>query len=345
MNTAVVTAEEFDVELIGAPVKATLARAESTRTDMFMVPWRKLQIMDGFNVRTDSQDNKNHIDALAQSMIQNGFYRDKPITVFAGKDADNEDTLFVTDGHCRLAAVALAVKAGAEIERVPVLLKPAETTLADLTAALANGNNGKPLAPLELAAVCKRLLSYGVAEGDVAKRVGITPKYLGDLRALAGAPASIRKAVEKGNLSATEAVKQIREKGVKAPAAIEEGIKKAEAAGKTRVTNKHIDGPAKEKKERKARKSKDEPVGTEIAPGRTEVRAFGSDNYEDRCVLIKGQKCSFAAVSRFTSLAAGDWWQYTETPGEIEATDDIQILVKISRNQPRVVEADATDGL
>jgi ParB-like chromosome segregation protein Spo0J len=242
--------------LLQGSAKGTMKAAEATSRDLWMVHPDKLSVIPGFNVRnTDAKDYIEHIDMLAQSIATNGFYADKPLAAFVTKEGE----IKVTDGHSRLAAIKKAIaELGAEIEAIPVVVKPQGTSMEDLTVALVKSNSGRPLTPLELAEVCKRLISFGWDDKKVADKLGFTARYVADLLYLLGTPAPIRKMVEQGKVSASLAIKEVKAHGVEAHERLKSAMAEAKDAGRDKVTAKHLDGsPTKErKKQSKAAKEK-----------------------------------------------------------------------------------------
>lgn len=218
-------------------VKAAMSAVGAGRSDMWTVPVAQIKVLDGFNVRVHNAEYKARIEEIAKSILANGFLKDKPLTGYVAKE-DGQQVIYVTDGHTRLEAVKLAIGYGAEIESLPVITKPAGTSIEDLTVALVTSNNGRPLAPIEMGAVVKRLAGYGMAEEVIAKRIGVTTGYIKDLLLLMGAPKAIRKAVEDGKISAANAVAQMKKHGDKAADVIGSAIEEAEEAGETKVSKK-----------------------------------------------------------------------------------------------------------
>jgi ParB/RepB/Spo0J family partition protein len=223
--------------LTAGNVKAAMSEVGAGRSDMWTVPVNMIKVMEGFNVRVQNADYTARIEEIANSIIANGFLKDKPLTGYVAKE-DGQQVIYVTDGHTRLRAVKLAIERGAEIESLPVITKPAGTSIEDLTVALVTSNNGRPLAPIEMAAVVKRLAGYGMAEEVIAKRIGVTTGYIKDLLLLMGAPKAIRKAVEDGKISAANAVAQMKKHGDKAADVIGSAITEAEEAGEGKVSKK-----------------------------------------------------------------------------------------------------------
>lgn len=220
------------------PGSVKRATTDFRSADLWKVPPDYLVVDPNFNVRVKAASYKARVRELADSMKLNGYYNDKPMAGYVGK-LDGQDVIIITDGHTRLEAVKLAISEGAEIEVVPVVTKPSGTSMEDLTVALVTSNNGAPLKPYEVAAVCKRLVGYGMEEADIARRLGLTQIYIQGLMLLMSAPAAIRKMVEKENISATAAIDTLRKHGEKALEILKLAAQDNNQAG-GRVTPKQI---------------------------------------------------------------------------------------------------------
>jgi ParB-like chromosome segregation protein Spo0J len=92
--------------------------------------------------------------------------------------------------------------------------------------------------------VCKRLVGFGWDETRIAQRLGFTENYVRDLLTLIGAPAKVRELVASDQISATAALQAMATHGDKVIVKIEEGLQKAKAAGKTRVTTRFLVDPS-----------------------------------------------------------------------------------------------------
>lgn len=250
--------ETLDLTLEAGKRKAITAAATG-KSDSFNVRVDQLRTITGFNVRIrETDDYRQHVEELKQSIRENGFYANKPLAGYIGKDGESgdEDVIFITDGHTRLEAVqeinAEAVDAGEEIETVPVILKPADTSINDLTIALVQDNNGRPLLPYEMGIVVRRLQNAKDGEGnalfsksDIARKLSITERYIDDLNVLVSAPPKVRNAVLSGEVAATLAIQELRKNPKKAEERITSAVTKAKARGKTKATKKDITGHLK----------------------------------------------------------------------------------------------------
>lgn len=318
---------DFELDLVPGSVTSTMKElggspAMGGAGALYMVPPSAIREIEGFNVRVDTPDYLTHIETLKASIKTEGFYRDKPLDGYVQKE-EAGTVLYLTGGYSRYRAVRELADEGHVVEAVPFIVKPAGQSLEDLTVALVQGNEGRPLSIYERAIVAKRLKGMGVEDARISERLNITSRYLADLLLLAGAPVSVRNLVIRGKVSGTEAVKQLRSSGKGAAEKITAGVKDAEAKGKAKATGKDVNKPGKgalvEKSEVKAKsKEKGDRVTTTI-------------NYAFKAGDIV-EAAQIAAVKLFDDA---DWWVWnddsTRTHAVIES--DITIDVTITRTK------------
>jgi len=213
-------------------------RNQSTgRFDGYLVKLDAIKTREGFNhPRHSDPDYPAHVRELADSIKANGFYRHKPLTVFAAADG----FLYPSDGHSRFAAVLLANEEGAGIESVPVVNETKGTTEEDRIVGLITNNNGKRLTPYGEGLVIKQLIGRGLDEKEIARRLGFATSKVSNLLDLVAAPREIVAMVTEGSVSATTAIKAIKQKGAGAVEHLQEGVRVAKAAGKTKASAKHM---------------------------------------------------------------------------------------------------------
>ncbi|MBD1412897.1 ParB/RepB/Spo0J family partition protein [Burkholderia contaminans] len=228
--------ETAHVELVAA--NRDVIRGVSTgRPDAYMIPLSIVRIREGFNdARKADPDYPAHVRELADSMKANGWMRHKPLVGVITPDG----FAYPSDGHTRYEAALLANSEGAGIESIPFMPEQKGTNEEDRIFGLILNNNGKRLTPMGEALVIKQLVGRGIEEKEIARRLGFSTTKVANALALVAAPAPIRAMVAAGEVSATTAVKTIREKGAAAIATLEEGKAVAKAAGKTKVTEKHL---------------------------------------------------------------------------------------------------------
>ncbi len=228
----------MNIELSAGNVKSAMRGASSR--DLWQVPIGELFVIDGFNVRANGAEHKDHVGALTASILANGFYQSKPLSGYVASEGGRE-IIYITDGHCRLEAAGEAIRRGAEIKTLPVVVSPRGTSIEDLTVGLVTNNSGRPLSQYEIGVVCKRLVGFGWEEKEIAKRLCMGATRVRDLLELVGAPAAVRKLVVDGVVSATQAIDTIKKHGAAAAEKLEAGAVRAKAKGKKKATKKHID--------------------------------------------------------------------------------------------------------
>lgn len=226
-------------ELIRGNVKAAMKDAGASSADLWNVPYSQLRVLPGFNKRQRNAEYEAHIEYLTNSILQNGYYQDKPIAGFVATE-DGVNVIYVTEGHSRYEAAGRAIERGAALEAIPVVVKPKGTTMEDLTFALVTSNEGRPFTPFETGLAIKDLVNMGVAEKRIAERLGLTVAYVNSLLELVGAPRAVREMVSSGKVSATVAIKALKQDGSKAAERLKAGLAEAKKAGKEKVTAKHM---------------------------------------------------------------------------------------------------------
>lgn len=224
-----VPAADFHVELVQGGMKAAITETGAKSRDLLMVPVDQIKIVAGLNVRIHDDDYEEHVEEIKNSIIENGFYQHFPLSGYAGKEGD-QTFIYCTGGFTRLEAAKRAIKAGAPIEALPVVLKPPGTSMLDLTLALAMDNTGKPLKPYERAIVVKRMVGYGAEPDAIASKMGISGQYVTDLLYMLGLPNAIQQMIIKDQVSAGHAVVMARKHGAEATKVLQAAITPAAGA-------------------------------------------------------------------------------------------------------------------
>lgn len=201
--------------------------------DLFMLSPHIIQEEPGWNVRTPGAELDAHIRQLADSIKEIGVQ--EPVTVYMKNDVP-----ILTNGHCRLMAVKLAISEGAEIKAIPARAEERYANDADRVLGMITRNGGKPLTMMEQSAVIKRLLAFNWSESEIAKKTGYSATHITNLLRLSAAPAEVAEMVKNGEVSAQTAVNVMRQEGDKAPKVLKAAVATAREQGKTKATAKHI---------------------------------------------------------------------------------------------------------
>lgn len=236
----------FNAALVPANQKLLFANLAHVRGDVVMVDIDDIEVIDGFNVRIPGDDLQAHIRSIADSIKLHGFKQSKPLAGYAGKRG-TRPVLFLTDGHCRLAAARLAIAEDAPLTALPVYVQDKSTTEEDVTANLILDNGGRQLTPLEKSIVCKRLVNFGWTPQRISEHVGFTPEYVGQLLTVAGAPRAVREMIQSGACTVSVALQAMREHGSEAAVVLDVALEQARSTGKGRVTKRHLPEQSRKK--------------------------------------------------------------------------------------------------
>lgn len=229
----------FSINIVPVSHQQLMRNLVTVSSGIISVQPEDLRVYDGFNPRHDSEALRAHIRSIADSIISEGYYLDKPMAGFAGFEG-KKPVIYVTEGGCRLQATLLAIQDGAQLTEVPVALKSKATSMEDLVVALVRGNEYKAFTPIELAICCKRLANYNWPTPRIAQSFGISPEYVSQLLTLAGAPKIIRDKVISGEFTAAVALQALRDHGGDAADVLTDALAKAQAEGKTKLTSRYM---------------------------------------------------------------------------------------------------------
>ena len=216
---------------------ADLKTLAESRSALLNFDPRKLQIMPGLNGRDlSTPENVEHVEWLCASIMENGFLPSHPIEIF-----QDEGGVFVTSGHCRHAAVMMAIARGTDIRTVPCVPERRGTSEFERILHQSLDNSGKRLTPLEEGGNIKRALNLGATIKQIAKMLNKSETHVTNALDLQAAPVEVQEMVRKGEISATLATKVIRRQGKEGVAAIKAAVSGAKAKGKAKATEKHIE--------------------------------------------------------------------------------------------------------
>lgn len=207
--------------------KGTLTPGTAVAGETRRVKVADLHVLANLNLRVDETEN---LDELMASIAANGFYDDKPLAGYVTAD----DTVIVIDGHRRLAACQRLNAESLEgdvVDTVPVVLKPEDVSIADLTVAMIQSASGKELTMFEKGIGVRRLMTdSGLSKPEIARRLGVTEKSIDNYLLVASAPARARNLLLDGKVTSTQV---LRAKGDTAK--LEKMVKKATDEGRTRA--------------------------------------------------------------------------------------------------------------
>ena len=245
MTTTMKQIEAFDQEVIvPGSIKGGMAALNAGRRDLWQVEPDKLRIINGFNPRVQNEAYQQHVRQLADSMLDVGFMPDQPLGGYSAKE-NGEDLVYLYSGHSRLAAVKIAIKEGAPIQHVPVVVSSAGMSMEDLTIALIRGNTGRQLSYYESAVVCQRLQKFGYHLDKIAEHTGFAVGVVRNRLTLMSAPMKLKTMVANEEISPTLALEMFSEYGDQVLAKLDEAVATAKENGKDKIRKVSVPDPEK----------------------------------------------------------------------------------------------------
>lgn len=177
------------------------------KRDLGLIDPRKLTTDPTYNVRDlDKPEAREGLDYLKALIKTTGVQT--PLRI----REDGDGNLIIVRGHRRHKVVMELIEEGHPIKLVPVTQEPRGTTPAERNWDLIDSNSEEPLTGLERAeALYRQIHMFGWDEKEILRRTGKTKQWLNtqlDLRAM---PDSVKEQVNAGDVSATTALKVVKE--------------------------------------------------------------------------------------------------------------------------------------
>lgn len=203
------------------------------KVDGFRAHIDSIKVVDGFNIRNDDDELREHIAGIAGAIAAG--LPIPPVEVWVNPESGDME---LVDGHCRVAAYRMYAETNTDFDGWISVTK-FEGTPAQRKARTVNSNSQLKLKPVELARAYLSLRDeHGMDRLAIAREVGKSPAHVDQMLLLASAKPEVTAAVEAGQISATEAVKLVRDHGQDAPAELERRVEAAKESGKGKVTAK-----------------------------------------------------------------------------------------------------------
>lgn len=206
------------------------------RGDSIRVNIRNIKIVDGFNVRTQDDDLREHIASLLGALVAN--HPVPAIEVWVNPETGDIE---LVDGHCRFAAYLQYADIEPEFDNYISAVK-FEGTPFQRKMRIASSNKQLKLKGVELGLLyIDARDNEGASRQEIAAEAGMSLAHVDQMIKLAekGTP-EIHQAVADGKISTTDAVKLVREFGDGAPKELERRIEVAAEQGKAKVTAKVV---------------------------------------------------------------------------------------------------------
>lgn len=203
------------------------------RGDAIRVNLKSIAVVDGFNVRINDDELREHVAGIAGALAAN--LPVPPIEVWTNPETG---AIELVDGHCRYNAylqyAEFTPKFDGYIDAVKFDGTPFQRKMR-----IASSNKQLKLKPVELGRLYIAARDeHGASRQEIAAEAGMSLAHVDQMILLASADPLVTAAIEAGIISSTEAVKLTRDHGADAPAELERRKEVAAELGKSKVTAK-----------------------------------------------------------------------------------------------------------
>jgi len=213
---------------------------DARRGDAIRVNIQAIKVIDGFNVRIDDDELREHVASIAGALTAN--LPIPPIEVWVNPETGDIE---LVDGHCRFHAYQQYAEMTDDFDGYISAVK-FDGTPGQRRMRIASSNKQLKLKPVELGRLYIDARDIdGLSRQEIAAEAGMSLAHVDQMILFAsGGSPEIHEAVERKEISATEATKLIRDHGVDAPAELERRKEAAKDLGKNKVTAK-VSAPKK----------------------------------------------------------------------------------------------------
>lgn len=195
-----------------------------TTRKTYNVPIASIYAEEGYNVR---ELNQAHVEEFRDAFIAGEYIPPLAVEV-------TERGVKVIDGHHRYHGALAAIEMGHVIVRIEC--KDFVGTEADKIAFMVTSSQGLSLTPLERGAAYFRLQNQGWSTSEIAGKVKRSESDILQHLLLNECSPYVKKLVREGSMNYAIAISIAREHGVYADREASRLMKKAEAAGKKKIT-------------------------------------------------------------------------------------------------------------
>lgn len=339
---------DFDYELEPGSIREMQRLAGAGTGDVIKLKLANILVSEGFNLRTDKPEWRQHVSMLADSIEANGYDITQPLTCYVQKEGDISVALLV-DGFSRVAAweKLIAEKRSAP-EVVPVMIVPKGSNEVDLTLRMLR--EGKEKDAWEKSIGVKRLLNAGVEPKEIARRIPMTLAYVELLLKLHELPEKAKKLIVAGKVSASAAMGVIRESGV--ATAGKELL--AAMAAKTTATERRApvepetpadpDAPKRRGRPKKAAAPDAPPA--EVRVTKRDLKRMQAQKDAEAGVSFEasfegkvGEVLTLDEIRQWDNVLDGDWCDAGPNAGEVILMADVSFKLTGRRVFPEKVKA------
>lgn len=210
------------------------SNAAAKRGDAIRVNINAIKVIDGFNVRIDDDELREHVASIAGALTAN--LPIPPIEVWVNPETGDIE---LVDGHCRFHAYQQYAEMTSDFDGYISAVK-FDGTPGQRRMRIASSNKQLKLKPVELGRLYIDARDIdGLSRQEIAAEAGMSLAHVDQMILFAsGGSREIHEAVDRKEISATEATKLIRDHGVDATAELERRKEAAKELGKGKVTAK-----------------------------------------------------------------------------------------------------------
>lgn len=203
------------------------------RGDAIRVRLDAIHVVDGFNVRAADDELREHVASIAGALAAG--LPIPPIEVFVDPESGRIE---LVDGHCRVQGYREFANAYPEKFDGYVDAMKFDGTAAQRKARIATSNSQLKLKAPELGRLYLALRDeHGMSRQEIAGEVGKSVAHVDQMMLLVS-NTEVAAAVERNEISATEAVHLVRDHGQGAAQELERRKEAAKELGKDKVTAK-----------------------------------------------------------------------------------------------------------
>lgn len=219
----------FTLNKIASDIKNPAAK----RGDSIRVNINNIVIVDGFNVRIDDDELREHVASIAGAIAAK-----MPIPAIEVWVNPETGAIELVDGHCRYHAYQQYASENPDFDGY-IAADKFEGTPFQRKMRIASSNKQLKLKPIELGSLyIDARDNLGATRKEIAEEAGMSLGHVDHMIRLAGGAPEVHQAIEAGEISPTDATKLIRDHGDDAPAELERRRELAKEAGKEKITAK-----------------------------------------------------------------------------------------------------------
>lgn len=240
------------------------------RGDSIRVHIDSIVIVDGFNVRVDDDELREHVASIAGAIAAK-----MPIPAIEVWVNPETGAIELVDGHCRYHAYQEYRSANSDFDGY-ISADKFEGSPFQRKMRIASSNKQLKLKPVELGRLYIHARDeLGASRKEIAEEAGMSLGHVDQMIKLAGGATEVHEAIEAGEISPTDATKLIRDHGDDSAAELDRRREQAKEAGATKITAKTAP-----------------PVKKASAPSRPKVDMVVSN----AVVLVKGLSESVVSI-------------------------------------------------